>query len=108
MKRHHLVSIGAIVFALCILGPYWFNSSYYKLVEKCKQIELGVSEEVVISTLRIPDRTRHSDRKGRSIRHLEYDAPSIVATVPYVLIDEISGRVTEIVCDDTYHLQSQS
>lgn len=108
MRMIRTLSIAVAMLALGVLGVRWYHSGYYEIVGKCKQIQLGVSKEEVITALGNPDTTRYSDRKGRETLSLEYAAPSIMATAPFVLIDKLSGRVTEVVCDDAYHLQDQN
>jgi hypothetical protein len=96
-----------VILALMVLGIRWSNSEHNERVDKCKQVKLGVSEKEAISILGTPDRTRVGDSKGRKVRFLEYDAPAIVATAPYVVIDNLSGLIIKVTCDDTYHLQAQ-
>lgn len=107
MQRHRILVIGIVMLVLMVLGIRWSNSGHNERVEKCKQIKLGSSEEEVIQILGIPDKIRVGNPKARKVRFLEYDAPGIVATAPYVVIDELSGHTVEVICDDTYRLQAQ-
>lgn len=90
---------------LLLAGFYLWNSGYRELVQKCKRVELGTSEEQAVQVLGPPGRKRISDRQGRKVRSLEYDAPAIAAMAPYVVIDDLTGHVIEVACDDEHHLR---
>jgi len=112
MNKRHLFLIGAIGLGLGIsdfeMSASLANSKYTELVEKCKQIRIGATEEQVHQLLGPPARIRTVEFNGRQLRNLMYTAPSLVSSPPVIVLDATSRRVVNVVCDDSFELMDKN
>lgn len=105
MRKTFVLSVGVISISLAAGGVLSCGSSEYSdLVRKCKEVRLGTSEDNVLKKLGPPARTQVVELNGRQVRVLMYPAPSLAATAPDIYVDQQSGAVVKVVCDDEYNL----
>jgi Tfp pilus assembly protein PilV len=84
------------------------DRNYEKLVEACKQIQLGMSEDQVLQKMGPPSKSKVIEREGQKFKSLLYAAPPLAATAPYISINAQSLRVEKVICDDHYELVAPS
>ena len=80
------------------------DHEYTNLVEACKQVQLGMSEDQVRQKMGPPAKVETVKRNGRKFKILMYPAPPLVAMPPDVYIDAQSQQVQKVFCDDQYEL----
>ncbi len=83
------------------------SREYSDLVRKCKGVKLGDSEKHILKELGHPSQIYVVELNGQQLRVLTYPAPSIAATAPHIYIDQKSGVVTRVVCEDQYDLMEK-
>jgi hypothetical protein len=105
MVKKQIIIIRMVLLSLGIFGAVGcWNREYFELVGECKKIRLGFTEEQVIKELGAPAKKTIGGHNGRQVRTLMYPAPSLAAMAPYILVDDQSGFVVRVVCDDEYEL----
>ena len=104
MRSQFLLTIGVCCVSLAVGVISCGSSEYSDLVMKCKQVKLGATEDQVIKELGQPAQKELVELRGRQLRVLNYPAPSAASTSPHIYIDDKSGVVIRVVCDDNYTL----
>ena len=104
MRNQFLLTIGAFFISLEVGVISCGSSEYSDLVRKCKLVKLGVTENQVIKELGQPALKQLVEFKGRQLQILTYPAPSLAPTAPHIYVDDKSGVVVRVVCDDDYTL----
>ena len=77
---------------------------YDKLVEACKQIKIGATEDHVRQTLGAPINTVPFDDGKRKSKILIFPSSALASTPPQIEIDLETHQVVEVICDDEYRL----
>ncbi len=74
------------------------------MIEACEKVRIGDTEQVVRELMGEPQSVHNENGNLGKGRVLEYWAPAIVPSSPFVSIDE-SGHVDSISCRESHHLR---
>lgn len=73
-------------------------------VDSCKQIRLGMTKDEVLKLMPEPVGIILYKRHGREKEKLLFPSPAAASTPPQSVIDQRTGQVEEVICDDNYRL----
>lgn len=73
-------------------------------VDSCKQIRLGMTKDQVLKIMPEPVGIISYKRHGREKEKLLFPSRAAASTPPQSVIDQSTGQVEEVICDDNYRL----
>lgn len=76
-------------------------------VDSCKQIRLGMTKDQVLKIMPEPVGIISYKRHGREKEKLLFPSPAAASTPPQSVIDQSTGQVEEVICDDNYRLSQK-
>lgn len=76
-----------------------------QIVDSCKQIRLGMAKAELLKMMPTPVGTITYKRQRRVKEKLLFPSRTDASIPPTVVIDQRTGHVEEVVCDDEYRLR---
>ncbi|MEE9181370.1 MAG: hypothetical protein V3U33_02205 [candidate division NC10 bacterium] len=76
-------------------------------VDSCKQIRLGMTKDQVLKIMPEPVGIISYKSHGREREKLLFPSPAAASTPPQSVIDQSTGQVEEVICDDNYRLSQK-
>ena len=101
-----IISLAFVAGGLLVIGVVsWDSARNSRFVERCKEIELGMSRAEVLQKMRAPYNMVGTQYNKRSAETLFFPGPRVAATNPQITIDVGIDRVVSIVCSDNYRIK---
>jgi len=109
MKERQPIAISVLALALCgliawVVGMSFGKSENAKVVDACKKIQIGMTEDHVRQTMGAPIKTLPFEDGGRKTIILIFPSSAAASTAPQVEIDANTHKVVEVICDEDYRL----
>lgn len=76
-------------------------------VDSCKQIRLGMAKEQVLKMMPKPVGTILYRRQRAVKEKLLFPSRAGTSTPPQVVLDQRTGHIEEVICDDSYRLSQK-
>ena len=101
-----MISLAFVAGALLVIGAVsWDSASKYRFVERCKEIELGMSKAEVLQKMQASYNMVGTQYNKRPSETLFFQGPRVAATHPQITIDVGTDQVVSIVCSDNYRVK---
>src|SRR2546422_3494489 len=109
MKERQPIAISVLALALggliaWVVGMSFGESENAKVVDACKKIQIGMTEDQVRQTMGAPIKTLPFEDGGRKTTILIFPSSASASTAPQVEIDANTYKVVEVICDEDYRL----
>jgi len=74
------------------------------LLEKCRELEIGMTREEVIGIMGEPSRVIQDEFRGRTVQILLFKSPRLAAEATQCFVDKESGLVIQVRCGEEFRV----